>query len=114
MPIGFYRYICDPAEVNQAMNERKLHSMNRITGHATWYAPTRYEKPAEAQRELALRRPPTHRVGPIPANEMPDFDIGFRTVAPANGQPGGGVEVCTRSPVWLFGLWNFQTSKYEM
>lgn len=113
MAVAFYRYVSSPMEVNQVVKERKIQSMNPTTQYATWYTPTRYDDPHDAQRELALGKLPTYRVGPIPADEMPDFDIGLRAVAPAFGQPGGGVEARTKSPVWLFGLWNFGSQCWE-
>jgi len=107
MATAYYRYISYPLEVTQVVHERKVQSMNPKRGYATWYTPTRYDDPTKAQQELALSKPPTHRVGPIPAGEMRDFDIQqLPPVAPAFGQPGGGVEACTRSAVWLFGLWD--------
>lgn len=114
MSTVFYRYISYPPEVNQVTRQRKVQSTNPKTQYATWYTPTRYDDPQMAQQELALSGLPTHRVGPIPADEMPSFDIGLRPVAPAFGQPGGGVEARTKSPVWLFGLWNFQSSSWNL
>lgn len=114
MPVVFYRYISHLPEVDQVVRERKIHSTNPSTQHATWYAPTRYDDPHMARQELALKNPPTHRVGPIADDQMPDFDIGLRPVAPLHGQPGGGVEARTKSPVWLFGLLNFTTGAWEL
>lgn len=103
----FYRYIGFPQEVQQIVTDRRVQSTNRATGYATWYTPTRYDGPVDAKRELALKRLPTHRVGPIPVDEMPYFDIGPRRADPAHGEPGGGIEARTLEPVWLFGLWKF-------
>ena len=83
MPLGFYRYISYQAEIDQVKRERKVYSTNPGTQYATWYCPTRHDDPATAQSELALRKRPTHRVGPIPVSEMPDFEIALRPVAPA-------------------------------
>ena len=113
MPTGFYRYISSPGEVTQIVDQRKVHSTNAYTRHATWYTPTRFDIPADAQRELALPSAPTHRVGPISAAEMPSFAIGLRVVAPAFGSPGGGVEAYTYDPVWLPGLWEFAHHAWE-
>lgn len=107
MPLGFYRYFSHQEELLQVQRHKKLQSTNPATGGATWWTPTRYENPVAAQRELALSRPPKYRYGPVPVGNMPEMDIAFRTVAPANGQPGGGVEVRTMQPLWLFGLWDF-------
>jgi len=114
MPVVFYRYISYQQEVNQVVHERKVQSTNPRTRYATWYTPARYDDPIRAQKELALTSPPTHRLGPIPADEMPDFDIDLRPVAPAFGQPGGGVEARTRLPLWLFGLWDFANGRWEL
>lgn len=114
MSVVSYRYISHPAEVTQVVDERKVQSTNPQTQYATWYTPARYDNPAMVQQELALFRQPTHRVGPIPADDMPDFDIGLRPVAPAFGQPGGGVEARTKSPVWLFGLWDFPNRSWDL
>jgi hypothetical protein len=45
---------------------------------------------------------------------MPAFDIQLRAVAPAFGQPGGGVEARTRAPVWVFGVWDFHGNKWDL
>ncbi|MBI4082957.1 MAG: hypothetical protein HY423_10140 [Candidatus Lambdaproteobacteria bacterium] len=112
MTVQFYRYLSHQ-EVTQVQKERKIHSTNPVTRYATWYTPTRYDNLQIAQAELALPAAPTHRAGPIPADAMPDFFVPLRAVAPAFGQPGGGVEACTRNPVWLYGLWNFAKSDWE-
>jgi hypothetical protein len=112
--IEFYRYISDPAEASQILHDRKIQSKNAKTGYRTWYSPTRYDNPNDAQRELALPNLPIYRIGPIPGDQMPTFDIPLRSVSPAFGQPGLGVEVRTAFPVWLFGLWNFQTRNWEL
>jgi len=114
VPVVFYRYISYQPEVDQVICERKVQSTNPKTQYATWYTPTRYDNPTKAQQELALNKPPTHRIGPILGDEMPDFDIGLRPVAPAFSQPGGGVEARTKSSVWLFGLWNFNKRQWEL
>jgi len=109
--IMFYRYISHPGEVKQICNERKIKSMNP-KAQGTWFTTTRYEDPDEAQDKLALFTKPTHRIGPIPANGMPDFDIPLRPVAPANSQPGGGVEALTKDEVWVLGLYEFDGKIY--
>jgi hypothetical protein len=115
MPVGYYRFICDVQERNQLVSERKILSVNRASGYQTWYTPTRYDDPFVAQRELALPSPmvPEYRVGPIPENLMPPLTIAPRRVAPAFGHPGGGVEIATRSPVWLFGAWSFTNYAFD-
>ena len=114
MPVAFYRYMSYPSEVSQVTGERKVQSTNPTTQFATWYTTIRYDSAVTAQQELALSKSPTHRVGPIPANEMPDFDISLRSVAPAFGHPGGGVEARTKSPVWLFGIWDFSNKDWTL
>ena len=110
--LTFYRYISHPDEVKQVLEERRLQSMNPRTGRATWYTAVRYDNPLVAQRELALDRVPSHRIGPIPADQMPPFDIGPRDTAPLGDRPGGGLEARTKWPVWLSGLWDFGAKQW--
>lgn len=112
MPIAFYRYLCDVTEVNQIKRERKIQTRNPAL--VTWYSPTRYEDPDQAKRELALFTRPTHRLGPMPGDAMPTFRIGLRPVAPANGEPGGGIEACTEEPVYLPGLFSWNRGECEV
>jgi hypothetical protein len=112
--VEFYLYIFDPEgnkEVKQIREKRKIKTANP-KAQGTWFTTTRYDKPNKAQRELALSEEPTHRVGPIRADEMPDFTIPLRPVAPANNQPGGGVEVQVKDEIWIFGLYDFKDGKY--
>jgi hypothetical protein len=103
----YYRYASHQAEFDQLREERLIRSTNPLGAGKTWYAPTRYDDPLLAQADLALKRPPARRFGPIPADEMPDFDInGPQPVQPAYGQPGGGIEVCTTGRVFIFGCYN--------
>ena len=110
--LTFYRYISHSDEVSQVQQERRIQSTNPRTGRATWYTTARYDDPLVAQRELALDRAPTHRVGPIPADQMPPFDRGPRDAATLGGRPGGALEVRTTFPVWLCGLWDFGTTRW--
>ncbi|OGF58604.1 MAG: hypothetical protein A2Y62_08010 [Candidatus Fischerbacteria bacterium RBG_13_37_8] len=105
--IECYRYISQQVEKDQIINERKIQSINAATNYATWYTITRYDDENTAQQELALPLIPSFRIGPIRLDEMPNLSILFRSVAPAFGQPGGGIEVMTELPIWLFGLWDF-------
>lgn len=114
MPEEVYRYISENEEIEQIVRERRVQSTNAVTEYLTWFTPRRYETPAAAQEELALPHEPTHRVGPIASNLMPALEIEVRSVDPAFGQPGGGLEVATRNPIWLFGLWDFTTSGWEL
>jgi len=115
MATVYYRHICDVRERNQLVAERKILSVNSASGYETWYTPSRYEDPLIAQRELALPAPiiPEYRVGPVPETAMPPLTTGPRRVAPAFGHPGGGIEISTRFPVWLFGLWSFTNQAYD-
>jgi hypothetical protein len=109
----YYRYFSYPDEIAQWQQHRLIHSTNPFRSRQTWYTTTRYEDPAQAQRLLALQSTPTHRVGPIPEDEMPEFDIcGLRRVEPAHGFPGG-MEVCTTKPVFIFGCYNFVAGNWE-
>jgi hypothetical protein len=114
MATEHYRYLSSLAEAAQIIHERRILSTNAVTGYATWYTPKRYDNAFDARRELALPNTPLRRVGPILDQQMPTFDIPLRSVAPAFGQPGGGVEARTTSPVWIFGLWNFQTQNWDL
>lgn len=108
------RYPSHRAEVDQLQDRRVVRTTNPYGGGKTWYSPKRYEDPAEALAELAIKRAPDYRVGPIPADEMPDFDVnGMRVVAPANGQPGGGLEVCTTGEAHIFGCYDFSADTWE-
>lgn len=113
MPVAFYRYLSNPMEVHQIQQRGKVNTVNP-GALGTWYTANRYHNPGTAKRELALSRTPTHQVGPIPSDEMPHFRIGLRPVAPANGEPGGGVEACTREPVWLLGLYNWNGTDWAL
>lgn len=113
----FYRYISYAPEVTQILTERKILSTNASAAYETWYSPDRYEDPTVAQKELSLPSlvVPTHRIGPIPEDEMPDLDalpsagklVKIRRVAPAHGHPGGGFEVRTKLPVYLLGVFDY-------
>lgn len=104
-PVTFYRYISYSPEVNQIRTQRKVQTTNPSAA-GTWFTPIRYDDSYTAQQELALSQTPTHRVGPIPGDQMPDFDIGLRPVAPGKNTPGGGVEARTAHPVWLIDLYD--------
>jgi hypothetical protein len=65
MPTWYYRYVSNPPEVKQIVDERKIQSVNPATNYLTWYTPTRYRDVDLAQEELALPYTPTHRLGPI-------------------------------------------------
>ena len=113
MRIFVYRYISYPDEIAQVITERKVLSTNPNTEHRTFYTTTRYNNPADAQRELSLPSLPTHRIGPIPIDDLTNL-TDFRTAIPQHGFAGMGVEVTTNSPVYLFGLWNFSNDKWDL
>lgn len=94
----FYRYVGDK-EADSINEKKEIKSKSGVT----WYTPDRYDTADEAQKKLALPNKPARRVGPIPADEMADFDhCPLRPVSPRFGQPGGGVEAAATKPVWLF------------
>jgi hypothetical protein len=115
MATFYYRYISDVRERNQIVSERKILSGNASTGNEKWYTPTRYDDPVVAQQELALPAPiqPIYRVGPIPENAVHNLTAGPRRIQPAFGQPGGGIKIATRTPLWLAGLWSFVLNDYD-
>ncbi len=98
----FYRY-CDAIEAAMIAASRTI---NRAPHQVCkYFTPDLYHTGANAQQFLALPYTPTHRVGPIPLDEMPDFDyVILQVVAPAFGQPGGGLEVATTIPLYLFSI----------
>ena len=98
METSYYRYVGD-AEKKSIEDEGTIQSKYALT----WFTPDRYDSAVEAKKCLALSSPPNWRIGPVPSGEMPDFDkVPLRPVAPANGEPGGGVECATSRPVYLF------------
>lgn len=108
---NFYRYI-NSAEKQYIIDNRWIQSRNP---QGTYYTPNRFEDPMDAQRFLSLRYIPENRVGPIPNYVIPAFDIvRLRIVPPAHGQSGGGYEACTSRPVYLFGIYNFNSNQFEM
>lgn len=111
----YYRYIADVQERNRLVLSKTVISLNRATGYATWYSPTRYDDPAVAQQQLALPSPtlPIYRIGPIPESAIPNLTVGPRRVAPGFGHAGGGIEIATNRPVQLLGLWSFALSAYD-
>jgi hypothetical protein len=114
MPTWYYRYISNPAELKQIIDERKVRSLNRQTNYLTWYTPTRYVDVHQAQQELAMPDTPTYRVGPIAETQLGTLHTPLRLSQPAHGCPGGGLEAATYEEVWLFGLWNFHPGRWEL
>jgi hypothetical protein len=110
----YYRYFGHPDEIDQLRRERMIRTTNPHNGYKTWFTPTRFSDPSTAQHLLALDYTPSYRVGPVPADEMPDFDVhGPQIIQPAGGHPGGAIEVCMTQPVYLFGCYNFGSSDWE-
>src|SRR6266852_1604253 len=100
MPTLYNRYVSD-AEKQFIEQERMIMSK----AGSTWFTPDRYETAADAQRYLVLPTTRPWRIGPIPADEMPDFDkVPLRPVAAKSGQPGGGAECATTRPVYLYAI----------
>jgi hypothetical protein len=98
----FYRYT-DDTEAEEIKKINRIEpAPNQI---CKWFSPDCYDTGSEAQRFLAIRYTPTYRVGPIPSDELADFDhTPLRVVAPAHGQPGGGLEAATTQTVYLFSI----------
>jgi hypothetical protein len=98
--LTFYRYTDDYEAAiiqEQARIDRAPHQTCK------WYSPNRFESGVEAQRYLALGYTPTHRIGPVPQDEMPDFDhAALRLTGPNFGEPGGALEAATTQPLYLF------------
>lgn len=95
----FYRYV-GSAEAFGIATTGIVQSLGPIT----WYTPNRYATRITAKRYLALPALPTHRVGPVPEDEMPVFTSQLRRVQPGYGEPGGGWEAGATSPLYLLGL----------
>jgi hypothetical protein len=113
VPIRLYRYISDPVEVNQITCERRVLSRNSATEHLTWYTTERLDTPDMARHSLALPVAPTHRVGPIPCDDVGLLQVPLRNAAPFGGHPGGALECASRSSVWLFGFRDLCGNKWE-
>lgn len=108
--VGFYRYV-SAGELASLRRSRTIQSQSGVT----YFTPERYDDPQEAYRKLASYAVPEHRIGPIPADEMPDFDqvplrpVGFKD----RDRPGGGVEAATSKPVHLFSIYDFHSGTVE-
>lgn len=110
----FYRYFSHSAEWERLHRDRIIQSTNPYGGGRSWYTNERTADLVAIRARLALPSSPRFRVGPVPRDEMPDFDIcDARRVEPGYGQPGGGLEYCTTEPVHLFGLYNLEESRWE-
>ena len=100
--LAYYRYTDDTeAAIIQE------HSRIERAPHQTckWYTPNRFESGEDARRFLALAYTPTYRIGPIPEDELPDFDHApLRLVGPNFGQPGGALEAATTQSFYLFSV----------
>jgi hypothetical protein len=114
MPTWYYRYVSNPAEVKQIIDERKIQSLNPHTNHLTWYTLARYVDLNQAQRELAMPYPPTHRVGPIDQSQLGSLHVPLRLCPPLHGFSGGGLEAATYDVIWLLGLWNFHPGSWDL
>lgn len=101
----YYRYVSSP-EAQHIKTERRIKSRR---SPITYFSPDFYDAADEAYVKLALLERPECRVGPIPADEMPDFDVvalepvGF--VDP--NRPGGGVQGATSKEIRLFDIFDF-------
>src|SRR6266487_6026018 len=88
----YYRY-ADAIEAGLIMLERKI--APAPGQNYKFYTTDFYDRATDAQRYLALSYLPKYRIGPIPEDEIPTFQIQPRIVSPTNGQPGGGREAAT-------------------
>lgn len=104
--VAFYRYISQ-AEVDNIRQNGFVQSLSGIT----YFTPDFYDNAGEAHQKLALPGPypPGYRIGPIPGDEMPDFDAVRLTVVPFKdpARPGGGVQGATTKRVYLSSLYHF-------
>ena len=95
---AFYRYVDDS---EKTFVERNHFIMSR--SGFTWFTPDVYNSAAQAKAMLALDQVPVWRIGPIRAEDMPDFDhCALRTVGPTADEDGGGWECATTMRVVLF------------
>ena len=100
--LSYYRYT-DDFEAGLIQQDGRIDRAPHQS--CKWYSPNRFESGEEARRYLALAYTPTHRIGPIPEDELPDLDHAtLRPVAPNFGQPGGGLEAATTQPYYLFAI----------
>lgn len=102
----YYRYV-SLAEAQAVRTRRLIQSRRGIT----YYTPDFYDDPNEAYVKLGLPDIPDCRVGPIPADEMPDFDVvPLRPVDFVDvNRLGGGVQVATSKEVRLFDIYEFSS-----
>jgi hypothetical protein len=100
--LTFYRYT-DAKEAAIIQEQGRIDRAPHQT--CKWYSPNRFESGEEARRYLALAYTPTYRIGPIPQDELPDFDHApLRVIGPNFGMPGGGLEAATTQPFYLFSM----------
>jgi len=99
--IKYYRYVT-PAEAYAVETTNIIMTFGN-TGR-TWYTPDRYSTRAEARSYLALPAVPSHRVGPYPEDELPNWAVPLGRVKPNFGQPGGGWEAATDEVTYVFGV----------
>ena len=101
MPTLFYRYV---GEQEKDFIEKNAMIKSK-SSRGTYFTTNRHSSAAEAQQELALSRPPEYRIGPIPADEMPDLDkVPLQPAGLYKRQSGGGVEGATTHPVYLYSV----------
>ena len=99
--LKYYRY-ATPAEAYAVETSNIIETFS-TTGR-TWYTPDRYATRDEARAYLALPGVPSHRVGPYPEDELPDWVVPLRRVQPSFGQPGGGWEAACDEAAYTFGV----------
>lgn len=99
--LKYYRYV-SPAEAYAVETSNVIMTFSN-TGR-TWYTPDRYSTRDEARAQLALPAVPSHRVGPYPEDELPNWVVALSRAAPNFGQPGGGWEAATDEAAYVFGV----------
>lgn len=96
----FYRY-ADGLETGLIQQDQCIKP--KPNSNVKYLSPDRYDTAADAQQFLALPYTPTHRIGPIPEDELPDT-VQLTLVGPANNQPGGGLEAFVTKEIYLFSI----------
>lgn len=97
-PVLFYRYV-GPNEMAEIRRIGIIKSNRRLE---TWWTTLRTDDPDEARNLLALPYSCEYRVGPVPPDEMPDFDHTPLEPVPAVGpSPGEALQAATTNAVYV-------------
>lgn len=105
----YYRYV-SRGEIQYIQANKHIMAKSGVT----YFTPDRYDDPRVAQSMLAMPNKPDYRIGPIPADEMPDFDVvGIQSVGVVDAsRPGGGVEAATSATAYLFATYDFASGAF--